>query len=615
MTSCSLPETPGAAKSSGATGTGPVGAESAGNPATAGGGYAAALAEPVWRGVLLSLALALALALAGGAAQDVVADAEVDDAAQDVVVDSEVSGAGGAAQNVEYGGVDAERVEDESPDAAQGADPEGASAEDEAAAEDAVADAVANTVADAEDEGNETEAAGIAEDPDAAALAAALAALENQDFRGAREIFQSLAEQDNAAAQHQLGRLHHRGLGVEIDAGEAAHWYARAAQQGHTEAQYRLGNLYLMGEGVGQSDEDAAHWLEQAAAQGHDGARRNLDNIQRITRSREKLAREMAGRTPPQEELPAADETAAAAPTESAARRGFWGRLWGQDDPQAPASDDPDDEMPTPLADAAAAEPGEAPVGAAAANTADKPRKGFFARLFGGGDKESAANDDETAQPGAASQVDVALDTVSGDSDTSIPAGDLTLNPMEQSGAVSNYELGLAYARGDGVKQDHSQAMEHFSRAAKQGYAPAQYRLGLAYAQGDGVKQDHARALTHFTEAAEQGYAPAQHRLGLAHARGQGTEQDLAVAIGWYEKAALQGDAIAQRSLARAYLAGAAGVDRNETLALAWYELLAEGGNRLDVHRRDALLEVMSEEEVQAAQALKTDLQSRLSTS
>jgi TPR repeat protein len=49
-----------------------------------------------------------------------------------------------------------------------------------------------------------------------------------------------LAEQGDAAAQHNLGILYETGTGVMRQDGPAEEWYRRAAEQGLHEAQYQL---------------------------------------------------------------------------------------------------------------------------------------------------------------------------------------------------------------------------------------------------------------------------------------------------------------------------------------------------------------------------------------
>lgn len=69
-------------------------------------------------------------------------------------------------------------------------------------------------------------------------------------------------------------------------------------------------------------------------------------------------------------------------------------------------------------------------------------------------------------------------------------------------------------------------AIKKLRAAAKQGDAKAQCELGLAYARGQGVKLDDAEAVRWFRLSAEQGFAPAQHVLSIACESGLGAEQD-----------------------------------------------------------------------------------------
>jgi hypothetical protein len=62
--------------------------------------------------------------------------------------------------------------------------------------------------------------------------------------------YRKAAEQGDAEAQYQLGRLYAYGLGVARDSTEAAKWYRLAADQGHVSAQHWLGHLYAQGQGL-----------------------------------------------------------------------------------------------------------------------------------------------------------------------------------------------------------------------------------------------------------------------------------------------------------------------------------------------------------------------------
>ena len=77
-----------------------------------------------------------------------------------------------------------------------------------------------------------------------------------------------------------------------------------------------------------------------------------------------------------------------------------------------------------------------------------------------------------------------------------------------------------------------------YRRAAEQGLAPAQYQLGLRYAKGDGVTKDFAAAVGWYRRAAQQGVAFAQFNLGVRYANGQGVERDVVLAYVWFSLAA-----------------------------------------------------------------------------
>jgi hypothetical protein len=78
-------------------------------------------------------------------------------------------------------------------------------------------------------------------------------------------------------------------------------------------------------------------------------------------------------------------------------------------------------------------------------------------------------------------------------------------------------------------------------RKAEQGDAEAQYNLGMLYYEGHGVRQDYAAARQWWEQAAAQGNAAAQYYLSVLYDKGQGVPQDYATARQWFEKAAAQG--------------------------------------------------------------------------
>jgi TPR repeat protein len=81
------------------------------------------------------------------------------------------------------------------------------------------------------------------------------------------------------------------------------------------------------------------------------------------------------------------------------------------------------------------------------------------------------------------------------------------------------YEFGVMYLEGKGVKQDYTQAQTWFDKAATLSDSRAQYELGAMYARGKGVKEDRAQAIAWFEKAAAQGHAEAKRKLYILKGR------------------------------------------------------------------------------------------------
>ena len=62
--------------------------------------------------------------------------------------------------------------------------------------------------------------------------------------------------------------MHSFGLGVVPDYQPAVKWYTLAAEQGNALAQYNLGRLYYLGKGVPENLVYAHMWANQASSNG-----------------------------------------------------------------------------------------------------------------------------------------------------------------------------------------------------------------------------------------------------------------------------------------------------------------------------------------------------------
>jgi TPR repeat protein len=106
-----------------------------------------------------------------------------------------------------------------------------------------------------------------------------------------------------------------------------------------------------------------------------------------------------------------------------------------------------------------------------------------------------------------------------------------------QGDAKAQYNLGVMYRDGEGVRQDYKKAIEWTEKAAKQGYVSAQYNLGVMYDNGQGVRQDYKKAKEWYEKAANQGDVDAQYNLGIMYDNGEGVKQDKKIAKEWFGKA------------------------------------------------------------------------------
>jgi TPR repeat protein len=69
-----------------------------------------------------------------------------------------------------------------------------------------------------------------------------------QDYVEARRLYQRAAELGHAESANNLGRLHGRGLGTEVNFPEAMRWYRTAAAKGYVRAMYNIAGMYQQGD-------------------------------------------------------------------------------------------------------------------------------------------------------------------------------------------------------------------------------------------------------------------------------------------------------------------------------------------------------------------------------
>jgi uncharacterized protein len=140
--------------------------------------------------------------------------------------------------------------------------------------------------------------------------------------------------------------------------------------------------------------------------------------------------------------------------------------------------------------------------------------------------------------------------------------------------AKAQFNLGIMYEYGQGVLQDHKEAVKWYRKSAEQGFPQAQFNLGNMYSDGQGVPQDYREAVKWYRKAAKQGFPQAQHNLGLMYYKGQGVLQDKVMAVMYYSIAAVSGLklAIEKRDKLR-YKMSPKKYEKSQELAREWMRM------------------------------------------
>ena len=172
--------------------------------------------------------------------------------------------------------------------------------------------------------------------------------------------------------------------------------------------------------------------------------------------------------------------------------------------------------------------------------------------------------------------------------------------------ASSQYQLGNMYFYGQGVVQDHLQAVYWWTQSAEQGHVEAMQSLAYSYRNGEGVSRDYAQAFNWFRKAAYRGLAYSQNMLGLMYSNGEGVVKDYAKALFWYTLAAEKGLAEAQGSLGIMHEYGD-GILQDNSMAHMWYNIAASNGSKPAAKNRNDIAAKMTAQQLERAQQLARD--------
>ena len=432
-----------------------------------------------------------------------------------------------------------------------------------------------------------------------------------QDFQEAMRLFRLEAEQGNALAMYDLGRMCADSLGVEADPDAAKEWYRKALdaflsaekklpERKKTYLQYRIGKMYLAGLGTDQSYETAALWLDRAAEKSHKYAQYTLAGLYAKGQGVEKdlkhafsLYHASATQGNPYASYELAkmlrDGTGTVKSAEQAEEHfqdAFSGFLVLEEQSH-------DDKLQYRLGQmlyqGIGTERDEEKAvrywhqAAKLGNVNAQYALGKFWLDTGTGDVHQAAVWLEKAADAGNTSAQYVLAKLYlegrlGEKDVE-KAGKLFQKAAEQGNGFAAYRLGRLYLEGEEIPKDMAAAVWWLTEAAEQELPFAQYTLGCLYLKGEEIPRDMAKAVAWLQKAALQGNEYAQYRLGSLYLLGEDVPQDLEEAIRWLELSADQGNQYAQYALGKLFLYGQPGMPRDKEKAVPLLEASAAQGN------------------------------------
>lgn len=164
--------------------------------------------------------------------------------------------------------------------------------------------------------------------------------------------------------------------------------------------------------------------------------------------------------------------------------------------------------------------------------------------------------------------------------DSRLPASikEIESRAFEGNGEAQ-HDLAAIYTAGQsGVRTNYTRAAKWFEESAHNGIANAQYNLGVLYHQGLGVKASLKKAIDFYRVASANGHPEAQYNLGIATIEGVGADYDPVTAARYFEKAAEGGIPEAAYNLGLIHENGLLGESQPDE-AIFWYSLAAGKGN------------------------------------
>lgn len=345
-------------------------------------------------------------------------------------------------------------------------------------------------------------------------------------------------EKADTYLEYRIGKMYQYGLGTAEDLSEAVKWFSLAAEQEHKFASYSLGMLYLYGKGVEQDEEKACMFFLRSHNRGNPYASYELGKLYEAGRGTE--------RNPEK--------------AESCYRVAFLGFLNLEKKSK-------DDTLWYRIGSmylhgiGAGADEKQAEKYLLKAADYGNPHAAYqLARLYIRQETEKLTKEPEQAP----------------DHEKIRKAAAWLSEAAEQGNSFADYALGKLFGDGVLLAKDMEKAFFHLGRAAEAGNVYAQYRLGRWYLTEE--YKDIRKAVRYLTLAADQNNDLATYRLGKLYLAGEEVFKNTELAMMYLEASACAGNQYAQYMLGKLYLMGKE-VEQDREKAQAYFRLAAEQGN------------------------------------
>ncbi len=165
--------------------------------------------------------------------------------------------------------------------------------------------------------------------------------------------------------------------------------------------------------------------------------------------------------------------------------------------------------------------------------------------------------------------------------DKSLPKSIAAIEERAFTGdAFAQHDLAAIYTAGHaGIKIDYAKAAKWFEEASHNGSSNAQYNLGVLYHQGLGVRKDTSKAIELYRVAASNNHPEALYNLAIAYVEGVGVEYNPQIAATYFERSADGGVVEAAYNLGLLQENGLLGESQPDE-AVFWYKIAADKGNK-----------------------------------